>query len=110
MKTFVKLQYQKVGALYKKYERLLMPATLLGGFLIDYITFTSINIRTTFIILFIYWILAGSIIAFMHLFDAGKVNVWYRLKYLRLFSPLILQFCFGSLLGSSLIFYWFSGA
>src|SRR3989344_8442594 len=118
MKTFIKIHYQKVRTLYKKYERLLMPATLVGGFLVDYFTFTSIQISITFTLLFGYWIIVGATIAFTHLYDApsfakaseGKWQIWHKFLYLRLFSPLIIQFCFGSLLGSSLIFYWFSGA
>lgn len=87
-----------------------MPVTLVGGFLVDYITFTSIQISTTFILLFGYWVFAGAVIAFTHIYDAGKLPAWLQLKYVRLFSPLLIQFAFGSLLGSSLIFYWFSGA
>ncbi len=101
-------QYHRVKNLYLKYERLLMPATLVGGFLVDYFTFTSINISLTFILLVVYWLLAGSSILFIHLYDAEKLPL--ALRYVRLFAPLFLQFVFGSLLGPSLIFYWFSGA
>ena len=87
-----------------------MPLTLLGGFLLDYFTFTSITISTTFILLFLYWIVAGAVIAFTHLYDANRLPAWFWFRYIRLFSPLLVQFAFGSLLGSSLIFYWFSWA
>src|SRR3989344_8754503 len=107
MKTFIRANYNKIKMLYKKYERVLIPATLLGGVLVDYFTFTSIQISITFILLFGYWVIVGTTITFIHLYDANKVPEKFR--YLSLFSPLIIQFCFGSLLGSSLIFYWFSG-
>lgn len=118
MKTFIVSNYQRAREFYKKYERLLMPAVLVGGFLVDYITFASIQISTTFILLLGYWVFAGVVIAFTHLYDLPaealvKEGAWRELrslKYLRLFSPLLIQFAFGSLLGSSLIFYWFSGA
>ena len=110
MKRLIAGQYQRIKAFYKKYERFLMPSMLVGGFLVDYITFASIQISITFILLLGYWIFAGAIIAFTHLYDAGRLPVWLQLKYVRLFSPLLIQFAFGSLLGSSLIFYWFSGA
>ena len=110
MKNLIVSQYQRIKALYVRYERWLMPLMLLGGFLLDYFTFTSITISTTFILLFGYWILVGAVIAFTHLYDAQKLPWWLQFKYVRLFSPLLIQFAFGSLLGSSLIFYWFSGA
>ena len=87
-----------------------MPATLVVGFLVDYFTFINIQINLTFSLLFFYWILTGFVIVFTHLYDAQKLPGISALKYIRLFSPLIVQFTFGALLGASLIFYWFSGA
>src|SRR3989344_3120813 len=110
MKKFLASRYQQIKGIYGKYERLLMPAMLIVGFLVDYFTFTNIQITITFALLFFYWILTGLIIIFTHLYDAGKVPGIATLKYIRLFAPLVLQFTFGALLGSSLIFYWFSGA
>lgn len=108
MKTFIVSHYQKIKGLYVKYERLLMPAMLVVGFLVDYFTFTNIQISITFALLFFYWVLAGTIIIFIPLYDGGKVS--QKFKYVRLFSPLALQFAFGALLSASLVFYWFSGA
>lgn len=85
-----------------------MPATLFFGFLLDYFTFTNIEIRTTLILLFIYFFIAGSTIFFIHLFDAEKISL--RFRYIRLFAPLLIQFTFGALLGGTFIFYWFSGS
>ncbi|MEX0935225.1 MAG: DUF2914 domain-containing protein [Candidatus Paceibacterota bacterium] len=105
--TRVISQYQKAKELYLKYERILMPGTLVVGFIVDYITFTSIEIRTALTVLLIYWLAAGSIILFINLYDEGKIGE--RLRYGRLAAPLFLQFFFGALLGGSFIFYWFSG-
>lgn len=108
MKKLIVLQYQRVKKFYLKHERLLMPATLVVGFLFDYFTFASIDIKITFTVLSIYWFLAGITIVFVNVYDTGRVPL--QLKYPRLFAPLFLQFLFGALLSASLIFYWFSGA
>jgi hypothetical protein len=103
-----KNHYRQMKNFYLRYERLLMPATLVVGFLFDYFTFAAIDIKITFIMLLAYFILAAATIVFINFYDAGQIPL--RLKYFRLFSPLLLQFLFGALLGTSLIFYWFSGA
>lgn len=108
MKTYLQSHYRRIKRLYFRYERILMPTTLVSGFLVDYFTFTNIDTNTTFTLLFIYWIGAGCTIAFIHLYDNNKIPE--RLRYVRLFTPLLLQFFFGALLGGSFIFYWFSGA
>ena len=110
MKEFIFSHYQKIKNLYLRYERILMPATLVVGFLVDYFTFTNIQIVITFIALFVYWVLAGAIIIFIHSYDAQRPSALSALKYVRLLAPLVLQFTFGALLGASLVFYWFSGA
>lgn len=107
MRQIITSHYRRAKEFYLKNERWLMSATLVGGFLLDYITFSTIEIGFAFTILSIYWALAGTTIAFMHLYDAQKIS--QRLRYARLFSPLVIQFTFGALLSASLIFYWFSG-
>jgi len=100
--------YQRIKAFYLRYERLLLPFTLVVGFLADYIAFTNIKIKITFTLLLIYWAIAGATIIFTNFYDADKLPK--GLRYLRLFAPLLIQFTFGALLGSSLVFYWLSGA
>lgn len=104
----LKSHYERAKDFYLRYERLLMPATLVFGFIVDYITFTTINTNTAFTILLVYWCGAGLTIAFIHFYDEGRIN--QKMRFIRLFSPLLLQFFFGALLGGSFIFYWFSGA
>ncbi len=108
MKTFIISKYQRIKSFYLKYERLLMSASLVGGFLFDFILFVHIDIPFKFAVLITYWFIAGVAICFMQVYDAGKIS--QRLAYLRLFMPLAVQWTFGGLLNISLIFYWFSGA
>lgn len=104
MKDRVKqlVRYEKWKRLFEKYERILIPGTLVFGVIIDFVTFRSIKIETAFLILSVYVVIAAlSIIG---------LNVRRPVKYLSLIAPLALQFTFGALLSASLIFYWFSGA
>jgi len=77
----------------------LMSALLLCGFLADVLTFQTLDLSTSFILLAIH---AVVVMAAMSL---GATHAT-----LQRFAPLALQFSFGALLSSSLVFYWFSGA
>ncbi len=118
MKTFIASNYHRIKDFYSRYERLLMSATLVGGFLLDFIAFVNIDIVFKFTVLWIYWVVAGGAIAFMQLYDsssfakasADETGKARMLNYMRLFMPLVVQWTFGGLLNISLIFYWFSGA
>lgn len=103
--------FQRLQRLQKKYERFLLPAFLIGGVVMDALTFRMIQLSTAFIILGVYLILSGLAIAFINYYDDSGLE--YRTiywSYIRLYSPLLIQFTFGALLSASLIFYWFSGA
>jgi hypothetical protein len=107
----MKATITKAKAFYKKYERWFLPATLLIGFFFDVLTFKSLQIETTFIILAIYVCLAGASIIYLHWYDGKEeppAAVFY--KWFRLAAPIIASFSFGSLFSSSLLFYWFSGS
>lgn len=102
----MKEQLSKLKRFYDKYERVLLPGTLLFGVVVDFFTFQTIEIKTVFLILAVHILIAGSAIIFLHIVNrTGKI-----LSYLCLLAPLALQFSFGALLSASLIFYWFSGA
>lgn len=102
--------YKKIKDYFNKYERFLIPGMLVLGVAVDFVTFRTINLKTAFILLAVQFILAGSAIAFINIFDEYRRIAQNRfLKYLRLAAPLILQFSLGALLGASLIFYWFAG-
>jgi hypothetical protein len=103
-------RYYELKKFYQKYERALIPSMLVIGVLADFITFRTISIKSAFILLGIHLIVSGSIIAYVNYYDSRRIETkssFYR--YLRLASPLIIQFSFGALLSASLIFYWFSG-
>ena len=108
MFSVFKTKYQKLKDFYNKYERYLIPVALVFGFIVDYVTFTNIQIRTSLIILLGHFILASLVIAFIHYFDSNRMSS--KFKFIRLFAPLVIQFNFGALLGASFIFYWFSGS
>jgi len=100
------IRYRKIKHWYEKYERILIPGTLILGIIFDAITFSSINTNTAFLLLLIYLGIAGIVIIFANAYDQGYLR-W--LRYLRLASPLIVQFTFGALLSGVFIFYFFSG-
>ena len=104
------MMLEKIKTKMRGYEILIMPLVLVVGFGIDYLTFANIQIDTTLAILFLYWVLTGVSLFFMYAYDAGRISASYGLKTLRKLLPIFVQFAFGSLLGSSLIFYWFFGA
>lgn len=109
----VKKLYTKIKSLYEKYERVLIPGTLVFGIIFDSITFASIEIRIAFLILGAHILLAGATIVFLNLYDKdvlGTLKNNRLLRYIRLASLLIIQFTFGALLSACFIFYFFSGS
>lgn len=95
------MKFEKWKRWFEKYERVLIPGTLVFGVLVDFVTFRSINIETAFLILEAHVLVAAASIV--------ALNVQRPMRYLPLVAPLTLQFSFGALLSASLIFYWFSG-
>ena len=83
-----------------------MPALIIWGFIYHYFTFKLIPITDVLYLVFGYLTLATLTIVFMHVYDMGKVTE--KLRYVRLFAPLLLQFAIGSMIGGVFIFYWFA--
>ncbi len=105
------IRYHKLKHLFERYERVLMPTTLVSGVIVDAITFRSIKIEITFLLLAMYFLFAGFAIVFLNLYDPNRLFFQRKsIQYVRLITPFIIQFTFGALLSASLIFYWFSGA
>lgn len=103
-------RYRHIKAWFEKYERVLLPATLVLGVILDWITFTNINYSTSFLLLGIYTFLSGIAIVFLNAFDAGRLSFENRFwRYVRLTTPFVIQFLFGALLSGVFIFYIFSG-
>lgn len=102
--------YKKAEGLYKKYERFIMPLALILGFLLDAATFKTIDIFTNFILLLFYALCAGACIFFINFYEARAAIFSGRIvNKLRLYAPVVMQFCFGALLSMSFVFYSFDG-
>src|SRR5690348_12339664 len=106
--SLIQSHYQRIRTFYQKYESFFMPALILWGFIYHYITFKVIPIRDVLYLVFGYLALATISIVFVHLYDLGKIS--QKLRYVRLFMPLLFQFAVGSVIGGVFIFYWFSGS
>lgn len=107
----IKQLYTKIKRFYEKYERILIPGTLVFGVIVDTVTFANIEITTAFMVLGLHVLFAGAIIAFLNAYDADALGKGSRaLRYVRLASPLAIQFSFGALLSACFIFYFFSGS
>ncbi len=105
------IRYHRIKQFFERYERVLMPAVLVLGFVVDFLTFKSLPLQTAFALLAFYLLLVGVFISYLHFYDQHKTVQTQRFfKYVRLSSPFIIQYAFGALLSASLIFYWFSGA
>jgi len=101
--------YTQVKRFFEQYERLLMPGTMVLGFVLDILTFKSIEVNTAFVLLGIHLVLVTAAITYLNIYREAPqtATAW---KYLRVVAPLVLQFSLGALLSSSLIFYSFSSA
>jgi hypothetical protein len=94
----------------KENERYLIPTMLVGGVLVDFITFKTIELSTAFTILGVYTLIAGASIIFINVARHNRqTSTNFIYKYTEILAPLVLQFTFGALLSASLVFYWFSG-
>lgn len=96
---------------YKRYERFFLPTFLIGGFFVDLLTFRYMKPSTQFVVLGVYAFLSACAILFLHNPRVyPKLEHKRLLRLLRAITPPALQFFFGALLSSALLFYWFSGA
>ena len=101
----------RLRAIYEKYERFLIPGFLVSGFVLDIITFRTLNIRTNLELQTMYAILCGLALSYTHIYDALKQPPKLAVfGWLRFLAPFAEQLSIGSLLSSSLLFYWFSGS
>lgn len=102
---------RKLRALYEKYERVFIPTFLVVGFILDVVTFRALQIKTTLELLGIYVLVAGLTLLYTHIYDARpQPPQSVLLTYTRYLMPFAAQISIGSLLSSSLLFYWYSGS
>ncbi len=107
----IRSSYYRIKDFFERYERVLLPATLLAGVLIDFVTFKTINLKASFILLSVQAILAGLAVFAINVIDSRERLQGYAVfRYARLFAPFVIQLTFGALLSASFAFYWFSGA
>lgn len=94
---------------FRRYERHLSSAALLGGFIVDAFTLRRVDLPFENIVLISYFILIATGIFLLNLSDARMyrgpfaANISYIL-------PLIIQFAFGGLFSGFVIFYFRSGS
>ncbi len=104
-------RYNATKAWLQKHERVLIPATLVFGVVVDAITFATIDVVLAFSLLIGHVLLVGWAIAFLQGYDARVFSHKSRVfQYGRLIVPYVIQFSFGALLSAVFIFYVFSGS
>lgn len=99
--------YQKFKIFLEENERILVPGSLIAGFIFDIVTFKSLSISSTFIVSGIYVLIVAAAMVAM---AVKQGSGWKVVRYFELLSPLILQFALGSLFSTSFLFYWYSGS
>ena len=103
--------YIKLKQWIEAHERSLVSAFLLGGFLLHYFTFKSLEVGITLVGLGIYLLLAATSIVYIAFSEKHAADGSHPvLARLQLAAPFVLQIAFGSLLSMALLFYWFSGS
>ncbi|PIP87092.1 hypothetical protein COW81_02055 [Candidatus Campbellbacteria bacterium CG22_combo_CG10-13_8_21_14_all_36_13] len=96
------MDFNQIKQFILKHESRISWAAMLGGFVLDNLTLTRIDLLFDDLILLSYLIIAAiSIILFNYLDENSKI---------RLFVPYTLQFAFGGLFSGFLIFYSRSGS
>lgn len=102
---------KRLRATYKRYERFLIPGFLVVGFIFDVITFRTLQIRTNLQLQLAYLVLAAVAFCYIQIYDSRNQPPRFALlAYARFLAPFAEQISFGSLLSSSLLYYWFSGS
>jgi len=93
------------------HERIIMPAALLLGFIVDYITLNRVDQLFDNIILLFYVVLAGGMLTVLY----GRSNTskettpTSRLTFIVTIAPLLFQYAIGGLFSGLFIFYFRSG-
>jgi hypothetical protein len=100
----LKQQFLQLRAFLEKNERVLMPAFLLFGFIVDGLTLRRVDLLPETILVYAYLFVAGAVIVLIHLKEENKLPASVSEKIAPLF-PLALSYVFGSLFSAFLIFY-----
>ncbi|MFH0840531.1 MAG: DUF2914 domain-containing protein [bacterium] len=96
--------YRKVKTAFDKYERYLMPLTMALGFIIDNLTLRRIDLWMENLIIIIYLLIA--IICILYLNTYTKKSLQHKFfVWLSLIVPFGMQYAFGALFSSFMVFY-----
>ncbi len=96
---------ERLQAYYDRYERYIPVVSFLGGFLWDSLTLTRIDRISDNLILLAYLLLAGVAIVLIHLIDQHRITHPQIMRF-REWYPWGLQFLFGGLFSSYVVFYF----
>lgn len=97
-------------AWYKTYEQYLIPATLVLGFVIDIITFRSLQLRSALWVLLAHLIVVSTAVVGMNIQKATPEKTGKIRDVLAFIFPFAQQVSLGALLSAAFIFYTFGGA
>lgn len=100
--------YRRLRDFIKRHERILMPAALVFGFIVDLFTLNRVDQLFDNLVLLSYLTLAGFCIALYYSQRITESNHPFFAR-IRTFSALIIQFAFGGLFSGLVIFYTRSG-
>lgn len=99
--------HQRLQTFARRSERWLMPAMLVAGTALDAVQFRVLNTDTTLLIAGVYAVICAAAIIFM----AVPVPEGRRVvRTLQRAAPYAQQFTIGALLGTAMLFYWYSGS
>lgn len=101
--------FQKVKEFFKRYERHVSSGALIVGFVIDSFALQRIDLPQTSILLFTYLFISGFGITLLNLFESKRV-IWPRLYNLHPWILSAVQFAFGGLFSSFVLFYFRSAS
>ena len=83
---------------------MLSAATLIGGFIIDYLTLRRVDFLFDNLLIVLYLIFTGVSIFIVNLYEAGKLRTKF-VGSIYEFLPFLLQFSFGGLFSAFVVFY-----
>lgn len=100
---------ERVRAFFHRYERVIMPAMLLGGTGFDVLQFRVLDLRQQFVVMLVYVaiVMGSMLLATVHTKRTLTGRGW---TYATILAPFSQQFAMGGLLSTALLFYWFSGS
>ncbi len=89
---------------FERYERHLSSAAMVFGFIVDNLTLTRVDLLFDNLVIIFYLVVATSAIALIHFHESRRwEHEWLTLA--RTFAPVPMQYAFGGLFSSFVVFY-----